>query len=69
MLFGLTNTPATFQEIMNHIFRDMIDLDLLAYIDDLIIYTKTEEEHNTIVKELLQRLQANRLAILPEKYS
>ena len=54
---------------MNHIFRDMIDLDLLAYIDDLIIYTKTEEEHNTIVKELLQRLQANRLAILPEKYS
>jgi len=67
MLFGLTNAPATFQDMMNHILRNMIDLGLLAYIDDLLIYTKTEEEHNTIVKEVLQRLRANRLAISPEK--
>jgi len=45
---------------MNHIFRDMIDLGLLAYIDDLLIYAKTEEEYDTIVKEVLQRLQENR---------
>jgi len=67
MPFGLTNAPATFQDMMNHIFRDMIDLGLLAYIDDLLIYAKTEEEHDRIVKELLQRLRTNRLAILPEK--
>ena len=69
MPFGLTNVPATFQDMMNHIFRDMIDLGLLVYIDDRLIYAKTEEEHDTIVKEVLQRLQANRLAISPEKYA
>jgi len=67
MLFGLTNAPATFQDMMNHIFRDMIDLGLLAYIDDLLIYAKTKEEHDRIVKEVLQRLWANRLAISAEK--
>jgi hypothetical protein len=67
MPFGLTNAPATFQDMMNHIFRDMIDLGLLAYIDDLLIYAKTKEEHDEIVKEVLQRLRANRLAISAEK--
>jgi len=66
MPFGLTNIPATCQDKMNHIFQDMIDLGLLAYIDDLLIYAKTEEEHDRIVKEVLQRLRTNRLAILPE---
>ena len=66
MPLGLTNAPATLQDMMNHIIRDMIDLGLLAYIDDLLIYAKTEEEHDTIVK-VLQRLRANRLAISPEK--
>jgi len=67
MPFGLINAPATFQDTMNHIFRDMIDLGLLAYIDDLLIYAKTDEEHDTIVKEVLQWLRANMLAISPEK--
>jgi len=67
MPFGLTNVPATFQDMMNYIFRDMIDLGLLAYNDNLLIYAKTEEEHDTIVKEVLQRLRANRLAISLEK--
>jgi len=66
MPLGLTNAPETLQDMMNHIIRDMIDLGLLAYIDDLLIYAKTEEEHDTIVK-VLQRLRANRLAISPEK--
>ena len=68
MPFGLTNAPVTFQDMMNYIFQDMIDFGLLAYIDDLLIYAKTEEEHDMIVKEVLQRLRANRLAISPEKY-
>jgi hypothetical protein len=67
MPFGLTNAPATFQDMINHIFRDMLDLGLLAYIDHLLIYAKTVEEHDKIVKEVLQRLRANRLAISAEK--
>jgi hypothetical protein len=67
MPFGLTNAPATFQDMMNHIFRDMIDLGLLVYIDDLLIYAKTKEEHDGIVKEVLQRLRVNRLAISADK--
>jgi len=55
--------------MMNHIFCNRIDLGLLAYIDDLHIYAKIEEEHDRIVKEVLQRLRANRLAISPEKYA
>jgi len=67
MPFGLTNAPATFQDMMNHIFRDMIDLGLLAYKDDLLIYAKTVEEHDDIVREVLRRLQTNKLAVSPEK--
>jgi len=66
MLFGLTKMPATFQNMMNYIFWDMIDLDLLAYIDDLLINAKTKEEYVRIVKDVLQRLWANSLAISAE---
>ena len=69
MPFGLTNTPATFQDMINHIFRDMLDLRLHVYIVDLLIYAETVEEHDKIVKEVLQRLRANRLAISAEKCS
>jgi len=67
MPFGLSNAPATFQDMINHIFRDMIDLGLLAYIDDLLIYAKTREEHDEIVLEVLKRLQTNKLALSAEK--
>jgi ADP-ribose pyrophosphatase YjhB (NUDIX family) len=69
MPFGLTNMPATFQDMINHIFKDMIDLGLFAYIDDLLIYVKNEEEHDEIVKEVLKRLRANILAVSAEKCS
>jgi len=67
MPFGLTNTPSTFQDMMNHVFSDLIDLGLLAYMDDILIYTKTLEEHDQMVHEVLTRLQANGLAVSPEK--
>jgi len=53
--------------MMNHIFQDMIDLGLLAYIDDLLIYADTIEKYDEIVHEVLRRLTKNRLAISPEK--
>jgi len=67
MPFGLTNAPSTFQDMMNHVFSDMIDLGLLVYMDDFLIYAKTEEEHDRRVKEVLARLQENRLAVSPDK--
>jgi hypothetical protein len=66
MPFGLTNAPSTFQDMMNHIFRDMIDMGLLAYLDDLLIYADTVERHDEIIQEVLRRLTKNRLAISPD---
>ena len=46
MFFGLTNSPATFQTMMNEIFQDLITEGVISvYIDDILIFTKTLEEH------------------------
>ena len=68
MFFGLTNSSTTFQLIMDHIFRDLINTGKVSvYIDDIIIHTKTLEEHRRITKEVLEILQANKLYIKLEK--
>jgi len=67
MPFGLTNTPSTFQDMMNHVLSDLLDVGVLAYMDDILVYAKTEKEHDRLVKEVLQRLQKNGLAVSPEK--
>jgi hypothetical protein len=67
MPFGLSNAPATFQNMMNHIIRDLLDLGLIVYLDDILIYAKTEEEHDRIVTEVLKRLAENGLAISQDK--
>ena len=68
MYFGLCNSPATFQKMMNEIFHDMSDV-CVVYIDDLMIFMKSDnqEEHNKIVLEVLQRLEANDLFVKPKK--
>jgi hypothetical protein len=63
MPFGLSNTPATFQNMMNYIFQDLLDLGLIVYLDDILIYAETEEEYNHIVMEVLKCLAENGLAI------
>jgi hypothetical protein len=67
MPFGLSNGPATFQNMMNHIFRDVLDLGLIVYLDDMLIYAETEEEHDCIVTEVLKCLAANGLPISQDK--
>jgi len=67
MPFRLTNAPSTFQDMMNHVLSDILDVGVLAYMDDILIYAKTEEEHDRLVKEVLSRLQQNGLAVSPEK--
>ena len=67
MPFGLANTPATFQNMMNEIFRDMIDLGIPIYLDDILIYSENEEDHVALVKLVLEHLQEHQLAIAPDK--
>jgi len=68
MYFGLTNSPATFQAIMNNLFRDLINQeDTAAFIDDILVATDTEERHDELVEEVLRRLEENDLFVKPEK--
>jgi hypothetical protein len=64
---GLSNTPATFQNMMNHIFRDLLDLGLIVYLDNILIYAEAEEEYEYIVTDMLKRLAENGLAISQDK--
>jgi hypothetical protein len=68
MGFGMTNSPATFQSLMNSVFADLIATGVVAvYMDDILIYTPTLVEHRKIVREVLQRLQDHNLYLKPEK--
>jgi len=68
MFFGLTNSPATFQAMMNELLRDLINTGkVVAFIDDIIIGTEMEEGHNEIVAEVIRRLEENDLYMKPEK--
>ena len=67
MPFGLVNAPATFQSMINHIFRDMLDQGVLAFVDDLMMHAQTRQKHDKIVLEVLKRLCDNGLCIAPDK--
>ena len=68
MYFRLTNSPATFQMMMNNLFRDLINQgDTVTFIDDILVATDTEEEYNELVEEVLKRLEKNDLFVKPEK--
>ena len=68
MFFGLMNSPATFQAIMNELLRDLINTGKVAvFIDDVIVGMETEEEHDELVAEVIRRLEENDLYVKPEK--
>ena len=68
MFFGLTNSPATFQTMMNELLRDLINIEkVVAFINDVIVGTEGEEGHNKLVEEILKRLEKNNLYVKPEK--
>ena len=45
MSFGLTNAPTTFMELMNRVCKPMLDLSVIVFIDDILVYSKTKEQH------------------------
>ena len=68
MFFRLTNSPATFQVMMNELLRDLINTGKVAvFIDDVIVGTDTEEGHDELVAEIIKRLEENDLYVKPEK--
>jgi len=68
MFFRMTNSPATFQAMMNEILRDLINKEkVVAFVDNVLVGTETEEEHDEIVEEILRRLEKNDLYIKLEK--
>ena len=61
MPFGLTNAPASFQSLMNHVFEPFVDKFMVVYLDDLLIYSKTFEEHLEHIKSVLDTLKKHGL--------
>ena len=69
MFFRMTNSPATFQAMMNEILRDLINKGKVAvFVDNILVGMETEEGHDEIVEEILRRLEENVLYVKPEKY-
>lgn len=67
MPFGLTNAPAVFQYLMNDILHEYLDIFCIAYLDDILIFSETEEEHTIHVRKVLQCLKDNLLYAKLEK--
>ena len=68
MFFGLTNSPATFQAMMNELLRDLINTGkVAAFIDNMIVRMGDKERHDKLVAEVIKRLEENDLYVKPEK--
>ncbi|KAL0537684.1 hypothetical protein IC582_026668 [Cucumis melo] len=61
MSFGLTNAPAMFMDLMNRVFREFLDTFVIVFIDDILIYSKTEAKHEEHLRMVLQTLRDNKL--------
>jgi len=67
MPFGLVNAPATFQAMMNTIVREFLDHGVVVYLDDVLIYSITMDEHKALDKQVLARLERHDLAVSLKK--
>jgi len=68
MFFGLTNSPATFQAMMNKIFAEEIrEGHVVIYLDDILIFSDNLDEHCALVTRVLQKLHLHKLFLKPEK--
>ncbi|QRW17502.1 Retrotransposable element Tf2 protein [Rhizoctonia solani] len=67
MPFGLTNAPAAFQDMMNKIFRDLLDVYVIIYLDNILVFSLNKKDHELHVRKVLKRLQDNDLFCNIEK--
>jgi len=67
MPFGLTNAPAAFQRFVNSVFADMLDVCVVVYLDDILVYSDNMEDHTKHVREVLWQLRQHKLYAKPEK--
>jgi hypothetical protein len=68
MFFGLTNSPATFQTMMDEIFEGLISEGVVVvYLDDILIFTETLEEHRAITRRVMEILERHKLYLRPDK--
>ena len=67
MPFGLSNAPSAFQRFINEIFLDLLDIYVVIYLDDILIYSDNLEEHKDYIKEILEWLQRHKLYTSPIK--
>lgn len=67
MPFGLKNAPATFQRLMQNVLGDLHLRGVVVYLDDIIIYSKTEEEHMALLEQVFKRLREAGLKLSPKK--
>jgi len=67
ILFGLTNAPMAFQQFMNDIFSDLLDICVMIYLDDILIYSNNMSDHHWHVKEVLKHLHKTGLYAKAEK--
>ena len=55
MSFGLTNAPAYFMYLMNKVFMEYLDKFVVVFIDDILVFSKSEEEHEGHLRQVLQK--------------
>ena len=56
MLFRLTNAPTTFMDLINRVFRSYVDQFVMVFIDDILLYSKHREDHDTHLRVVLETL-------------
>jgi hypothetical protein len=61
MSFGLTNAPTYFMYLMNKVFMEYLDKFVVVFIDDILVYSKTEEDHDEPLRLVLQKLREQQL--------
>src|SRR3954471_16929996 len=60
MTFGFSNAPPTFMRAMNYLFQECLDVFVLLYLDDILVYSKSEAKHEEHLRLVLQKLREHR---------